>query len=206
VARFDSSLSFREVDGHMARLWSRILTGFLPFTVGCSLVGCQQQSRGRVGPANGLGGFAAAFVSTVEGSPGFEDCAKRVQPLLDSQDDAVLIRLLILLCDVQREEYGSTHPDGGPQIAAYFDNYDAAWISCVYRLGDLGRAGDDAAIRQLISLLGLYDAHYCEMTLDALARVGKRAIPFLREVQKQGGLRARLATDAIDCIEHGGPF
>lgn len=205
MASFDGSLSSREVDGRMARLWLRLVTGFVAFAAACSLLGCQDHSKEHAGEASGLGGFAAAFVSTVEGSSGFEDCSRRIQPLVDSQDDAVALRLLIFLCDLQRQEYSSTHPDEGPHLT-YDDNYDAAWISCLLRLAHLGHAGDDTAIRQLISLLGLYDAHYAELTLDALARVGTRAIPFLREVQKQGGSRASLATDAIDCIEHGGPF
>jgi len=81
--------------------------------------------------------------------------------------------------------------------------YEAAWEVCVYRLGELGDAGSDEALRLLVRFLaeGYHDAHRTEIVCWAIANVGEPAIPILKHVR---GPRARLAEQLIQSIERGG--
>lgn len=140
------------------------------------------------------------FCSVIDKTSNWEEAFERATEFLNSVTDPLRVWELLQHSDKRARDHVKAEHRYGNGSHELLMRYEAAWEVCVYRLGELGDAGSDEALRLLVRFLaeGYHDAHRTEIVCWAIANVGQPAIPILKDVR---GPRARLAEQVIQSIE-----
>jgi len=127
--------------------------------------------------------------------------------LLNDISDPVQLGYLFLYCDWKLY---STHwvPPNDEDVFGLHGRpawYGYARSACLDRLSEMGRQGNDEAIRQLVFVLTEvnHDAGFSLEIGQAFCLIGEPAIPFLEQVE---GKHAKMAALIIDVIRKGETF
>jgi len=143
----------------------------------------------------------------IEGAQDADEAYAGTQRLLADTTDPVHVGYLLSYCHwkARTTHWRDPQEEGviGPLDRGEW--YSDACGACLHRLSEMGKHGNDEAIRQLVFVLTEvdHDAAFSEEIGQAFCLIGEPAIPFLQRVE---GKQHNSAQNLVHMIRKGEPF